>query len=347
MLNLEFSEKCVYERLKNSTLPLVIYGMGNGADKVLDKFSKYNIEIYGIMASDDFCRYQNFKGYTVKKLSDFENELDDFIVCLCFGSNLDDVMENIISISKKHTLLVPNVSLFGDEIVDDNFISENKEAILKAYERLYDDKSKEIFEKAFHFLYTGELKYLEGISSNRPDNIKLLSLNDNEDYLDLGAYNGDTIEEFLNEVNSYSSITALEPNIKNYNKLCENTNDLERIELINKGISNKTSLSHVSKSSGRMAHLGEEGIEIETISVDELDKNFTYIKCDVEGMEKEMLEGAKNTLSKKPKLCVSAYHKPSDIFNLINMICSINNEYKIYLRKEPYIPLWDLNIYAK
>lgn len=350
MLNLNFKEKNIFVRLKNEKAPIILYGMGNGADKVISYLNKFEIPIYGIMASDDFCRYQTYKDFKVKKLSDFEKELNDFIILLCFGTDIEYVINHILEISKKHTLLVPSISLFGNEIVNDDFINENLNKIKEAYNLLSDEYSKTIYEKSFHFLYTGELKYLQNMDSNKKEIYKLLELNNSENYLDLGAYDGDTIKDFICYTNGYKKITAVEPNIKNFTKLLKNSEELNNIELINKGISNICEKTYISKNAGRMAHISDEnGVEIETTTVDELFKasTFSYIKCDVEGYETKMIEGAKSTLLSKPKLSISAYHKPSDIFNLILQINSINPEYKFYLRKQKYIPLWDLNIYAK
>ena len=60
-----------------------------------------------------------------------------------------------------------------------------------------------------------------------------------------------------------------------------------------------------------------------------------------------MLRGAQRTLRElKPKLNLAAYHRTEDFFELILQLHEIASEYKIYLRKHPYIPCWDLNIYA-
>jgi hypothetical protein len=75
--------------------------------------------------------------------------------------------------------------------------------------------------------------------------------------------------------------------------------------------------------------------------------NFTYLNVDVEGAEKEVLEGSKTTLQlDKPKICMAAYHRSEDIFALINLINKINGDYKIYLRHHPHISFWDTNIYC-
>ena len=70
----------VWDLLKNTDKPIILYGMGDGADKVLREFDKLNIKPSGVMASDDFARYQQFHGFTVEKLSDIESCFDDFIM---------------------------------------------------------------------------------------------------------------------------------------------------------------------------------------------------------------------------------------------------------------------------
>ena len=55
-----------WDALKASELPVVLYGMGNGADKTLDEFEKRRIKAAGVMASDGFVRHQEFRGFTVK-----------------------------------------------------------------------------------------------------------------------------------------------------------------------------------------------------------------------------------------------------------------------------------------
>ena len=93
----------------------------------------------------------------------------------------------------------------------------------------------------------------------------------------------------------------------------------------------------------------KKGIETPVTTVDNLRDtfgDFTYIKADIEGMEHNMLCASKNTLSTKPKLNIAAYHTNSDFFTLILKIHSLNPDYKFHLRKHPYIPCWDLNIYC-
>ena len=76
-------------------------------------------------------------------------------------------------------------------------------------------------------------------------------------------------------------------------------------------------------------------------------ESVDYVKYDVEGSEKEALMGSKNTIqTHAPKLLVSLYHRSEDLFVLPELVKELNPDYSLYLRRFPYIPAWDLNLYA-
>lgn len=340
----------VWNYFKQTDKPIILYGMGDGADKVLTHFNKMNITPYGVMASDDFVRYQKFHQYTVKKLSDFEAELSDFVIALCFASQLPDVMNNIEKIANKHTLLVPSVPVFGEEIFDLAFYNLHKLEIEKAYNLLADKESKIVFENIIKFQYSGNISYLADCTTHKQEVFtNILCLNDNESYLDLGAYRGDTIEEFLTYCPIYNNITAFEPNSKNFQKLKDFTSNLENINLWQLGSYNQNTVINFNDKAGRNSAICQQGKPTQVAKVDTIlaGQKITYCKLDVEGAEKETFEGMINTIKLfKPKLNVAAYHRSQDIFALILQLYDINPNYKFYLRHHPYIPHWDTNLYC-
>ena len=157
----------VWTRLKTDNKPVVLYGMGDGADKVLKAFEHFGIKASAVMASDDFVRGQSFHGFKVKKLSEIEGEYGDFSIAICFASQLTDVMNIIKSVAKKHTTLVPSVPVFGDNLFDDNFIAENRDDIETAYSLFADKLSKKVYENVLRFYYTGELSLLDEITTDK------------------------------------------------------------------------------------------------------------------------------------------------------------------------------------
>lgn len=351
MLNEILQLKSSWEYLEKTDLPIILYGTGNGADRVIDEFDRLGIKISGIMASNGFVRKRIFRGFEVKGIDDFEKEYSDFVIALCFGSQLDEVIESIISISKRHKLLVPCVPVYENEIFNRDFIEKNRLDIEKVYDILYDNKSKEIFLDFIRFELTGEIEYLFKSETDKDEAFnEILKLNDNESYLDLGAYRGDTVEEFLKYTNNnYNSILCLEPDRKSYKKLTEYLENVESSCAINKGIWNESGKVFFKDGGGRNNSVDSNGFETEVITVDDIAKSFniSYLKADTEGCELNMLCGAESTLKNlKPKLNIAAYHKTRDLIDLVFKINEINSNYKIHLRHHRYIPCWDLNLYC-
>ena len=122
-----FAEEDLYCRLKNSNKSILIYGMGDGAAKIINVLKLRGIKISGIFASDDFVRYQNFMGFTVKKLSELVSEFSDPIILVAFSSKLSDVRENVDRIRSEYELYIPDVNVSGDflEVFDREFLTKN------------------------------------------------------------------------------------------------------------------------------------------------------------------------------------------------------------------------------
>ena len=54
----------IWHTLKNSNLPILIYGMGNGADKIISVFEKYQILLQKSSAMLCFFLFSFFYGFT-------------------------------------------------------------------------------------------------------------------------------------------------------------------------------------------------------------------------------------------------------------------------------------------
>ena len=341
--------RSVWEYFRNCGLPVVLYGMGDGADKVLAAFERFGIEAAAVMASDGFVRGQTFHGYRVMTLAEVEARFGDFAVALCFASQLPEVMQAIKAVAARHKTLVPSVPVFGGVLFDDEFISGNIDKLRAAYALMADDLSRRVYENVLMFYRTGRLELLDGITTGKSEAFSLLDLGKNEVYVDLGAYNGDTIDEFLYySGGTYRKIIALEPNAKNFEKLKAHCGGMERVELWQLGAWSENAVLTFNNKAGRNSAVADHGVQTRVAAVDSLLCGIKagYVKADVEGADYETLIGMKKTLKAKPKLNFAAYHRFEDIFRLPLLIHELNSEYRIYLRHHPYIPAWDTNIYA-
>lgn len=346
-------EKTVWERLKSESRPIVLYGMGNACEKILSELYNIGVVPTDIFASDEFVRGQSFCGYRVMKYSDICEKYDDCVILVCFATFIPEVLERIKSISRKYTLLAPYISMFGDELCTRDFINENIEKITAAHGLLTDDKSQQVFENVINYMISGETAYLFDCESARSEVFtNIIKLGERERYLDLGAYDGDTVNEFLSLTDEkYSSIVAFEPDRKNFKKLTAfiGKRKLQNCDIFPFAVWNERCEKNFACKGGRMSRYEDVGERIVCESIDNFlnGKPITYIKADVEGAEREALIGGAKTIQKYyPFLAVSAYHKISDIFELVLLLHGIAPEYDIFMRHHPYIPAFETNIYA-
>ncbi len=343
-------EEDVWTFLKKDNKPIAIYGMGDGAEKIISTLKEYGVEIDEIFASDEFVRGHSFLGHKVLKYSEVCQKYTDFNIVLAFATHLDYMIEKIAKMNKEHKVFAPDVPVAGSGLFTKEYIKGNEQMFDKAYSLLADEESKKTFVDVLNFKVSGKIDYLINGFCNKNDVYKnILKLNDSETIVDLGAYDGDTIREFTSFTDGkYKKVIALEPDSKNFKKLQKNTSDMENIDIYNMGAWNKKDTLIFAKKAGRNSKLSDKGVPVEVTDIDSLiNENVTMIKMDIEGAEMKALNGAEKTIKTNlPKLYICAYHRNEDLFAIPNKINELSGKYKIYFRHSPYIPAWETNFYA-
>lgn len=343
-------EENIWDFLKNDGKPIVIYGMGNGAEKIIATLEGFGMKASDIFASDEFVRGHSFLGYKVLKYSEVCEKYDDFNVVLAFATHLDSVIENIKKINSEHSVFAPDVPVAGGGLFTREYIEEHDEDFDFVYNRLADEESKRVYRDILNFKVSGKISYLLD-SFCEKENIyeEILKLADNETIVDLGAYDGDTIREFTDFTKGkYNKIIALEPDAKNYKKLVKNTENMNNVTALNMGAWDKKDTLIFAKKAGRNSRLSSKGIPVKVTDIDSLiDEPVTMIKMDIEGAELKALNGAEKIIKKYlPKLYVCAYHRNEDLFALGKKIIEFDESYRLYFRHSRYIPAWESNFYA-
>ncbi len=353
MLEFIIEKEDLWHRLQREKKPVLLYGMGNGAEKIMRVLEQYKVPLEGIFASDEFVRGHSFHGFRVLRFEQVLERYQEFTALIAFGVHDTPTMERLYHMAQQYDVVAPDVPVAGEGLFNMEYLKLHEAEFERAYRLLEDEQSRRVFADVINFKLSGSLHYLKRCVTLPAEAYELLHLNGCEHYLDLGAYDGDTLEEFIQITGGkYKKITALEPDPKNFKKLQKRVENLEatNVKLYNLGVwSHQDQLPFQSKA-GRNSALGTGKGELTPVdSVDHLlqGEAVSYIKFDVEGAEFEAIQGAKQMIrSQAPKLMLAAYHRNDDLFRLPLMLAEIQPEYRFYLRRFPYIPAWEINLLA-
>lgn len=167
-----------------------------------------------------------------------------------------------------------------------------------------------------------------------------------EVYIDAGAYNGDSIEQFLKWGGRFHKIYALEPLADMCDVITEKK--LPNVDVVNCAVWDKNEILYFGEDfrGSRVADIGKKVVKGRTIDSIVNGKEVTFIKMDIEGAELKGLEGAKETIIKyRPRLAICIYHKPADIYEIGKYILEIQPNYKLYIRHYTTC-MWETVLYA-
>lgn len=220
------------------------------------------------------------------------------------------------------------------------------------YEMLYDDKSKKVLEALLNTRFTGCVDYI----AEQFDPLQYFSVPgfywDSEDVtlVNIGCFVGDTIEEFVDVYKgAFDHIYAFDIGAKQL-MAARNTADQlarkwcfdkEKITFEHCGVGKETRKACIKTTDSR--HLSSMRVSeeekgaggIDSICLDDYFCNTktTFWIADIEGQEMNMLLGGGRIIKRdKPKMALSAYHRPDDLLNMAETIKKFVPEYKFALR---------------
>lgn len=183
---------------------------------------------------------------------------------------------------------------------------------------------------------------------------KTLEFLNNKDFIDCGAYIGDSAIVFEKYFNP-RKIHAFEPDIENYASLLEaiKLNDLKKVVPIKMGVGaneDKVNFLLMHSLSKIISDNSDSKIEVTTIDKYVVDRNLDVglIKMDIEGLELDALKGAERTINEfKPVLSVSIYHDAKQFINVIKFVQELSLDYKIIIRHlSDLIPIMETYLIA-
>jgi FkbM family methyltransferase len=167
-----------------------------------------------------------------------------------------------------------------------------------------------------------------------PDFVKPL---DDEYFVDCGAADGDTMEQFLAKWENFSAITAIEPDRKNVGEIRKKYSHFHNVEICHLAVGDYTGKVAFLASGDTASHVSSEGTL--WVPCTKLDAMFfrqppTYIKMDIEGAELEALWGARQVMQEhRPVFAVCAYHSSAHLWKIPLLIHALQPDYRLFFRR--------------
>jgi len=169
----------------------------------------------------------------------------------------------------------------------------------------------------------------------------LYNLSDDECLIDCGAYDGDTIRDFVDAAGAFRRVIAFEADRDNFRRLREYVAGQpktirERISIREAAVGRTSGTLRFAATAGTDAAVSATGDTV--VASSNLDDALagevpTIIKMDIEGSELDALEGAARVIGRhQPLLAVCVYHTPDHVWKIPLWLRKAEPEAKIVIR---------------
>ncbi|MBN9424428.1 MAG: hypothetical protein BGO63_02340 [Candidatus Accumulibacter sp. 66-26] len=320
---------------------VVFYGCGTIYDNIVDKWLEHMDRPIDYCCDSDPKKWgKYFNGVVCLSPEELKNIKSDCVVfvTISFFSPIFNYLRSAgfpsINLIYKYDLVA---SAFLDE--HDNEIVGNQ---LKSARRLFSDaRSHQVFDTIVKRAIGGgeDINLMPSICEpNQYFVPNLMPLSDDECYVDIGAYDGDTLRHFTSaSQGKFEKIHAFEIDPDNYRQLAKSASDLpnsDRIHTHNLGIwDTECDINFSEGKSDTTIGYGKKIAHVVPLDSILAGQKVTLIKMDIEGAELHALSGAQNTIRKQnPKLAICVYHHISHLWKIPLYIRELLPDHKLYLR---------------
>ncbi|MDD4937792.1 MAG: FkbM family methyltransferase [Candidatus Shapirobacteria bacterium] len=327
--------------------PVVLFGAAKMGIIYADLCKKNKIKVLAFGDNDKLKHGILIKNIKVGSIDDLKNKYGGDVQIIITSLYDEEIKEQLNKLGFKNvwshtffsTLFAKKFSVLAWTNYI-NSINSNRLKLIELFEILGDIKSKKVFLNIIKFRLTLDRKHLKSAADDIRDiyfDDSVYKLSKNETFVDVGAFDGDTVKLFIDvNNNKFKKIYCFEPDNKSYldlKKFVSKKND-KRIEIFKYGLGLKSETVYFSNDGGLGSKVSNSGDKIEIKNMDSILKDkITLIKMDIEGCEQNALIGSKETILKyKPKLAICVYHNLADLWEIPLLIKNIRPDYKIYLR---------------
>ncbi len=324
---------------------LYIWGTGSVAAGVARQLTERRIKIDGC-----FVNVENYN--TDSRIIDFGLRvflLDDLInkgqpFCVVVGHSHYELAKEL-----EQYPIITKTWCFTDIVrsdieISNQFVIANMDQFQKTYDSLADSLSRQNMIAYLNAKLTKDASWIlkDFIRTTTYFDNDVIDLLDNEIYLDLGAYDGSSIDEFIKDINNkgYEDYEIIAVEVQNVmvQLLNEKYSDNSRIHIICSGVSDHCGEDLFCFDDQSTCLTSERGIAKKVATVDEICKSYervSVMKICIGNTIIPLLSGAKETISRQlPKMVISAGIDKRALIDYIPYIKSIvgADTYSFFLR---------------
>ncbi|MGA9932840.1 MAG: FkbM family methyltransferase [Terriglobales bacterium] len=339
--------------LANCERRVVLFGAGNLGRKVLRCLRTIGVEPLAFADNGQSRWGTSVDGVPVLSPKDAAVRYGSsalFVIAIwSLGHYYRDTRAQLESMGCKHVDSTASLRWkFADQLLPDfcqdlpHKLYERAAEVRKAAFLWADDFSRREYLNHVRWRALGDQNALEPPVKEQqyfPDS--LYRIDDQEIFVDCGAYIGDTAEQLVRIQPSFREMIAIEADPQNFDGLTKWIGTLDasvasRIRALNIAVGAKRGKLRFQADGGDGARLASDGnVVVECVPIDELvtEAAPTFIKMDIEGAELDALEGARRSIqTNRPILSVCVYHKQDDLWRIPLFIHTLVEEYRLFLR---------------
>lgn len=334
--------------------PIFIYGTGTFAKDVHRVLVDNGLPVIGFI--DHMRREDSFlhgmQIYAPEKAAETTGTPGKAIVVLGIHNYQAEVAEIISRLAnagfKKILNSVELYDFFGCELGVRYWLTSRDyyfslQTVLEEMHSLWaDDASSSLFRAVMEFRLTGDTSKLPMPDLANPYHpTDVPSWKTPLRFVDCGAFDGNTLSDFLKNKKAIQAVAAFEPDLLNYVKLSRfvssHKKELPEVNLFPCGVHSSTAQLNFETGQGMASNISNKGTTvIQCVALDDAIPTLApnLIKMDIEGAEYNAILGARQIISSHtPGLAVSLYHRPEHLWQLPMLVESIApGKYNFYMR---------------
>jgi FkbM family methyltransferase len=320
---------------------VVFYGCGAILHSIVDSWNEQVGRRIDFVADSDPAKWgRTYCGATCLSPDELAGMKDECAVFVTIG-DFKPVYDTLVARGFPCVNQLFKYDLLASEFLPRHDKGEVASSLARTWEALGDDASRRVFSAIVgRVLGRGDdidvmVNVAEGDQYFPPG---LVRITPEEHLVDVGAYNGDTVRDFVRRSRgAFRRISAFELDAENFRQLEANVATMperDRIDIHNLGawdaemevtysVGKSQSTVGAGEGRGRVARLDDvlRGAPV------------TMIKMDIEGAEPHGLRGARELIqTRRPKLAICIYHDFRHLWEIPLYILSLRPDYTIHLR---------------